>query len=81
MGQKVNPHGLRVGLLKDWNSRWLAEDYDMNYEDSKQKKNYHKSKVKEKIRMNSFNCSIVRQLVRAVMQKVTKRLILPRQNC
>ena len=25
MGQKVNPHGLRVGIIKDWNSRWYAE--------------------------------------------------------
>ena len=23
MGQKVNPHGLRVGVIKDWDSRWL----------------------------------------------------------
>lgn len=36
MGQKVNPHGLRVGVIKDWDSKWyadkdfaefLAEDY------------------------------------------------------
>lgn len=26
MGQKVNPHGLRVGIIKDWNSRWYAEE-------------------------------------------------------
>ncbi len=26
MGQKVNPHGLRVGIIKDWDSRWYAED-------------------------------------------------------
>ncbi len=25
MGQKVNPHGLRVGVIKDWDSRWFAE--------------------------------------------------------
>ena len=24
MGQKVNPHGLRVGVIKDWDSRWYA---------------------------------------------------------
>lgn len=24
MGQKVNPHGLRVGIIKDWDSRWFA---------------------------------------------------------
>lgn len=28
MGQKVNPHGLRVGVIKDWDSKWYAEkDY------------------------------------------------------
>ena len=26
MGQKVNPHGLRVGVIKDWDSKWYAED-------------------------------------------------------
>jgi SSU ribosomal protein S3P len=25
MGQKVNPHGLRVGIINDWDSRWYAE--------------------------------------------------------
>lgn len=26
MGQKVNPHGLRVGVIKNWSSRWFVED-------------------------------------------------------
>jgi len=26
MGQKVNPHGLRVGVIKNWDSRWFASD-------------------------------------------------------
>ena len=26
MGQKVNPHGLRVGVIKDWDSRWYVRD-------------------------------------------------------
>ena len=25
MGQKVNPHGLRVGVIADWDSKWYAE--------------------------------------------------------
>ena len=35
MGQKVNPHGMRVGVIKDWDSRWYAEDNfsDMLVED------------------------------------------------
>ena len=28
MGQKVNPHGLRVGVIKDWDSRWYADTKD-----------------------------------------------------
>jgi small subunit ribosomal protein S3 len=28
MGQKVHPHGLRVGIIKDWDSKWFANDKD-----------------------------------------------------
>ena len=31
MGQKVNPHGLRVGVIKDWDSVWYADK--QNYAD------------------------------------------------
>ena len=31
MGQKVNPHGLRVGIIKDWNSKWYAEKEFADY--------------------------------------------------
>ena len=46
MGQKVNPHGLRVGVIKDWDSRWfvsnekvgdlLVEDYNLRKDLKKQ---------------------------------------------
>ena len=46
MGQKVNPHGLRVGVIKDWDSRWftskrdfgdtLVEDYKLRKQLKKQ---------------------------------------------
>ena len=38
MGQKVNPHGLRVGVIKDWDSRWYARNEkvgDLLVEDKK----------------------------------------------
>ena len=38
MGQKVNPHGLRVGVIKDWDSRWYAKNKlvgDLLVEDKK----------------------------------------------
>ena len=25
MGQKVNPHGLRVGVIQDWDAKWIAD--------------------------------------------------------
>ena len=46
MGQKVNPHGLRVGIIKDWDSRWYAEGEFAEYlvEDHKIRK-YLKEKL------------------------------------
>lgn len=46
MGQKVNPHGLRVGVIKDWNARWFANDKDfadLLMEDQKIRKYIKKS--------------------------------------
>ena len=47
MGQKVNPHGLRVGIIKEWDSRWYAENDFSDYlvEDYKIRK-YLKDKLK-----------------------------------
>ena len=47
MGQKVNPHGLRVGIIKDWDTKWYANKRDFgNYlvEDDKVRK-YIKKKL------------------------------------
>ena len=41
MGQKVNPHGFRVGVIKDWDSRWYASEEkvgDLIVEDQKIRK-------------------------------------------
>lgn len=41
MGQKINPHGFRVGVIKDWDSRWYASDEkvgDLLVEDHKIRK-------------------------------------------
>ncbi|HHY04169.1 MAG TPA: 30S ribosomal protein S3 [Thermoanaerobacterales bacterium] len=40
MGQKINPHGLRVGVIKDWSSKWYSKrDFaDLLYEDFKLRK-------------------------------------------
>lgn len=36
MGQKVSPHGLRVGVIKDWNAQWYAD-----------KKNFSKNLIED----------------------------------
>lgn len=47
MGQKVNPHGLRIGIIKDWDTKWYAPDKnfgDLLVEDVKLRK-YIKKKL------------------------------------
>ena len=46
MGQKVNPHGLRVGIIKDWDSRWYAEsDFADNLVEDDKIRKYVKKKL------------------------------------
>ena len=46
MGQKVNPHGLRVGVIKDWNSKWYAEaDFADNLVEDNKIRTYLKKKL------------------------------------
>ena len=48
MGQKVNPHGLRVGIIKDWSSKWYAnkQDYSKNLVEDHQIREYLKNTLK-----------------------------------
>ncbi len=46
MGQKVNPHGLRVGVIKDWSSRWYAEkDFAANLAEDHKIREYLKRRL------------------------------------
>ncbi|MBQ4424693.1 MAG: 30S ribosomal protein S3 [Lachnospiraceae bacterium] len=49
MGQKVNPHGLRVGVIKGWESNWYADgkDFADNLVEDKKIRNYLKKKLYE----------------------------------
>ena len=47
MGQKVSPHGLRVGVIKDWDSKWYADK--KNFADFLVEDNQSKRICKEKI--------------------------------
>ena len=43
MGQKVNPHGLRVGIVKDWDAKWYADkDYAENLHEDVKIRNFLK---------------------------------------
>jgi small subunit ribosomal protein S3 len=67
MGQKVNPHGLRVGIIKDWESRWYADDKDFSdnlVEDYKireflKKKLYHAGISKIEIERSSDRVKVL----------------------
>ena len=46
MGQKVNPHGLRVGIIKDWDSKWYAEkDFAANLAEDHQIREFLKKRL------------------------------------
>lgn len=67
MGQKVNPHGLRVGVIKDWESRWFADDENFSdnlVEDYKireflKKKLYHAGISKIEIERSNDRVKII----------------------
>ncbi len=50
MGQKVNPHGLRVGIIKDWDSRWYADtkndEFAINLAEDHKIREFLKKKLK-----------------------------------
>ena len=73
MGQKVNPHGLRVGIIKEWTSQWYGDNE--NFSSVNKSKNWNST-----AQIYYFDFSAVKQFIRAVMQKVMKRLRLPRQT-
>ena len=66
MGQKVNPHGLRVGVIKDWDSRWYADaeyaDYlveDYNIRKFLKKKLYSAGVSKIEIQIASDRVKVI----------------------
>jgi len=48
MGQKVNPHGIRVGVIKDWDSKWFADkkEFSENLVEDYKIREYLKKKLK-----------------------------------
>ncbi len=64
MGQKVNPHGLRVGIIKDWDAKWYAD-----------KNNFSKLlkediKIREHIKEKMFESGISRIVIERAAQRL-----------
>ena len=78
MGQKVNPHGLRVGVIKDWDSKWyadgdfadyLVEDYNIR---TFLKKKLYAQLVAENIALQLENRVSFRRAMKSCMGRAMK---------
>ena len=63
MGQKVNPHGMRVGIIKDWDTKWYAEkDYaKLLIEDTK---------IRRFLKKHLFNAGISRIEIERTLKRI-----------
>jgi len=64
MGQKVNPHGLRVGVIKDWDSRWYARNEkvgDLVVEDYK---------IREYLKKTYYNAGVAKIEIERFADKI-----------
>ena len=55
MGQKVNPHGLRVGIIKDWDSRWYADKKDDEFSNNLVEDNKLRTFLKNELKADSVS--------------------------
>jgi len=55
MGQKVNPHGLRVGIIKDWDSRWYADTKDSEFSNNLVEDHKIRTFLKEELKADSVS--------------------------
>ena len=63
MGQKVNPHGFRVGVIADWDSKWFADkDYQKNLLED--------IKIRDFIKDKQFQAGISRVVIERTEQKM-----------
>ncbi len=66
MGQKVNPHGLRVGIIKDWDSRWYADTKDGEFANNLVEDN----KIRKFLKKRLYNA----QVSKIEMERASDRL-------
>ena len=70
MGQKVNPHGLRVGVIKDWDSKWYADK--ANLADCLAEDNQVRTFVKKKL----YAAGISKVLIERAAENKIKVIVL-----
>ena len=70
MGQKVSPHGLRVGVIKDWNSKWYADKHD--FADTLAEDH----KVREYVKKKLYAAGISKVLIERAAEDKIKVIIL-----
>lgn len=70
MGQKVNPHGLRVGVIKDWDSKWYADK--ANFADCLAEDNQVRTFVKKKL----YAAGISKVLIERAAENKIKVIVL-----
>jgi len=64
MGQKINPHGLRLGVIKDWDAKWFPEKgkmADYLHEDLR---------IRKHIKKNMYNAGIARIVIQRAAQRI-----------
>ena len=67
MGQKVNPHGLRVGVIKDWNSKWYADTKDEEFSNNLVEDYNIRKYLKKKL----YNANVAKINIERTVDKVT----------
>ena len=68
MGQKMHPHGLRVGVIKDWNSKWYADK--KNYSDYLVEDHKIREYVKKKLFISGISKIEIERTAKFVKVKV-----------
>ena len=65
MGQKVNPHGLRVGVIKDWDSQWFVDkkDFAANIKED--------NEIRKVLKKKYYQAAISKILIEKAAQKIT----------
>ncbi|MBR4514699.1 MAG: 30S ribosomal protein S3 [Lachnospiraceae bacterium] len=66
MGQKVNPHGLRVGIIKDWDSKWYAETKNGEFADNL----VEDYKIREYIKKKLYQANIAKVEIERTADRV-----------